>query len=79
MLLAIPYAERLLITVIIGSAAAFATAFAESYSQFVPGKTGMRTRGLATLIDGAVRSVAVYETFFGLTACVFNVARENAF
>ena len=49
----IPSLVRLLITKISASAPALSTAFAESYSQLVPGNTGIRTLGFATLIAGA--------------------------
>ena len=38
-----------------GAAPAAAIAFAESYSQFVPGNTGISTFGSAVLIAGAFR------------------------
>ena len=45
-------AVRLRMTTISGSAPAWAMALAASYSQLVPGKTGMSTRGLAVLMRG---------------------------
>ena len=47
---AMPAAERLLMTKIFASAPARSTAFAESNSQFVPGNTGISTRGFATAV-----------------------------
>ena len=41
------FAERFLITIVSAIAPASSNAFAVSYSQFVPGKTGIRTRGFA--------------------------------
>ncbi len=55
-LLAIPLALRLLITIISGSAPASRITFALSYSQLVPGNAGISTLGLATLIEGATLS-----------------------
>ena len=52
-LLAMPSAERLLITIISGSAPASAMALAESNSQLVPGKAGISTLGFATFTAGA--------------------------
>ena len=49
---AMPVAVRFLMTRISGSAPALRIALAASYSQFVPGKTGMRTLGLAALMSG---------------------------
>ena len=46
-------AERLRTTRISVSAPAFSKARAVSYSQFVPGNTGMHTRGFAALMAGA--------------------------
>ena len=52
-------AERLLITKISASAPALSAYFAESYSQFVPGNTGIRTLGFAVLIAGLAKVVAL--------------------
>ena len=49
---------RLLITRTLGSAPARRNARAVSYSQFVPGNTGMTTRGWATWIAGAGRETS---------------------
>ena len=54
------WAERLFIMNISASAPAASTAFAESYSQFVPGNTGISTLGLASLIAGFGYVFAVY-------------------
>ena len=53
----IPSGVLLLMTMTRGSAPASRNAFAVSYSQLVPGKTGMTTRGLAvrTAGDGPVK------------------------
>ena len=45
-------AERFLITIVSVTAPAFSKALAVSYSQFVPGNTGIRTLGLAILTAG---------------------------
>ena len=45
----ISFAVMFLNTFVITSAPAFSNALALSYSQFVPGKTGINTVGLATL------------------------------
>ena len=45
-------AVRFLMTTISGTAPAWAMALAASYSQLVPGKTGMSTRGWGALIRG---------------------------
>ncbi len=56
-------------TVIFGSAPASINAFAKSYSQFVPGNTGMNTFGFAIFICGFdgddvfVPFVPLYNTF----------------
>ena len=47
------FGERFLTTSTFGSAPAFANAFAVSYSQFVPGNTGIKTRGFAAFTAGA--------------------------
>ena len=48
-----PPIMRLLTTKMSASAPAFSKALAVSYSQFVPGNTGISTFGFATLIAGA--------------------------
>jgi hypothetical protein len=48
-------------TIISGSAPAFSKARAESYSQLVPGNTGMSTRGRAVFTAGTGRDPASYE------------------
>ncbi len=48
-------ADRLFSTIISGSSPARFTALAESYSQFVPGNTGISTLGIATPTLGAAR------------------------
>ena len=52
------WADRLRITTTSGSAPALMNARAVSYSQFVPGNTGISTRGLATFEAGRTRSLA---------------------
>ena len=49
---ATPWAVRLFSTRISPFSPAFSTAFRESYSQLVPGNTGMSTRGTATARAG---------------------------
>ena len=56
-------AVRLRMTKISASAPASVMALAESYSQLVPGKTGIRTLGRATLTAGALQLSALKETF----------------
>ena len=46
-------------TMISGSSPASAQAFAESYSQLLPGKTGIRTCGFSTWMAGATHSSSV--------------------
>ena len=53
-------------TSISGSAPARSRARAVSYSQFVPGKTGMSARGRADFTAGAGRETAVQVSFFTL-------------
>ena len=53
-LLATSSAVRFLITKISASPPAFSTARAESYSQLVPGNTGISTLGLLVLFAGAI-------------------------
>ena len=57
---AISFADRLRMTIIFGSAPARVRARAVSYSQFVPGNTGISTFGRATPIFGATRLSALY-------------------
>ena len=59
MLAAVSAAVRLRTTSISASPPASMTARAVSYSQLVPGNTGMNARGLACFTAGAVRSAAV--------------------
>ena len=63
-------AVRFLITIVSVIAPAFSKALAVSYSQFVPGNTGMRTRGFAILAAGLIRVLLSYEKASGL---VFSV------
>ena len=69
-----PSAVRLLSTMICASAPASVMARALSYSQFVPGKTGISTRGRAVLTAGARRSASgalkVSMGMFSAGACV---------
>ena len=51
------FAERFLITIVSAIAPASSNAFAVSYSQFVPGKTGIRTRGFAMWYAGTMSPV----------------------
>ena len=59
---------RLLMTNTSGCAPARSMARAESYSQFVPGNTGISTRGLAAPTFGATRVSALYVTQ-GTSSC----------
>ncbi|MDA6816097.1 hypothetical protein OSL60_28320, partial [Escherichia coli] len=49
------------------SAPALAKALAESYSQLVPGKTGIKTRGLAVLTEAAKVFFVSQEMFCGFS------------
>jgi hypothetical protein len=60
-----------LITIISASAPASLTAFAESNSQLVPGKAGINTLGLATLIFETIFDFALYEKFSTLASLCF--------
>ena len=53
-------AVRLLTTNISASPPAFSTALAVSYSQFVPGNTGIRNLGLSTVLPGASSLLVLY-------------------
>ena len=57
---ATPWAVRLLITKTSGTAPAFSSARAVSYSQLVPGNTGISARGAAALAGGRTRAFAVW-------------------
>ena len=46
------------------SAPARSNAFAESYSQFVPGKAGINTRGFAKVVLGRILILSPYSNFF---------------
>ena len=63
-LLAMPAALRLFMTIMRALAPASSTARAESYSQFVPGNTGMTTSGFAVRILHFTRFCALKLTFF---------------
>ena len=52
-------ALRFLTTIICASAPARSNALAVSYSQLVPGNTGINTLGTAALIDGNARLAAL--------------------
>ncbi len=59
-------ADMLRITMISGTAPAFKKARAVSYSQLVPGNTGISTLGFAARIAGLTRFSARYSNAFGV-------------
>ena len=67
---AMPSAVRLLITMIRASAPASRTALALSYSQLVPGKAGISTRGFAAFTAGAGQEEAGLEKVSTVSAGV---------
>lgn len=63
--------DKFLTMTVSGSPPADKTAFALSYSQFVPGKTGIMTFGLAVLIAGAREERPLYSKFLTGEASLF--------